>query len=394
MNIRGEIVFGRILFLFVFFFFLIDFSSALSVTPARIEMNFQPNAEQTIDYRVFSAKPGVEYQLYLQGDLSEYAKLSKEKINGDGDFKVFLKMPSSIEIPGYHSLYVGVKEIGDEELLGGSIGTTVEILVLVSIYAPYPGKYVESTLSAKNVNIGEPVEFQIEIINRGKEDVTIFPSIEIYSNQTSEKIETLSLNERFLGKEQELSLRKVLDTSSYNPGKYKGVSIIEYGGASPSIKEVLFRIGSLGIEIKNYTSIVSLEEKIHKFDIDIESNWNDNIDGAYAEVSFYNQTGEVISFKTSSTGLVPFESKTITGYFDTTNFAKGIYNANLSLYYYGKDVGKSTSKIVQVEFVEKSYPILLISLIAIAGLILVAGIIVFIVKRKSNSQNEKNKIKK
>jgi hypothetical protein len=277
---------------------------------------------------------------------------------------------------------VGVKETPDEEL-GGAIGTAVEIVALANVYVPYPGKYVEFSFSSENVNAGEPLEFKLEVKNRGKDDLIISPRIEIFSNQSNEKIETLSLEDRALATTEEISLHKKLDTSSYNPGRYNAIAIIEYGGSSPATEEAFFRIGGLSIEVKNYTKKFIIDKKIQKFDMDIESGWNDKIDGVYAEVIFSNETSEVLSFKTSSTELNPWETKTITGYFDTSNFVEGKYDANLTLFYYGKDVGKSLNQVVEVEFVEKESFTLMIVLISL-GAILLVGLIIFFLKRKKS----------
>lgn len=384
---KGEmVVFRKILLFFFLFQSSMAFSSALGVSPAIISLDFQPNFEQTFDYRVFGTKPNTDYLVYLQGDLAEYASLNKEKLKGNDNFRLFLSLPASFEIPGKHILYVGVKELVDPELaIGGTIGTAIEIVVVINVFVPYPGKYVEMSFSSGDANVGELVKFRMDLINRGEESVVIFPRIEIFSNQTSEKTETLLLEERDMESMQKLSLQKSLDTSSYNPGRYKGVAIVEYGGKSPATAESPFRIGNLSIEIKNYTDKVLIDGKIQKFDIEIESGWNDRIDGVFADVVFFNQTSELLSIKTTSTNLNPWESKIITGYIDTLNIQKGIYNATITLAYYGKDVGRTSTKTVQVEFIEKTeyLVIVLITLGAVVLIVLVA-VIWFFVKRKKS----------
>jgi len=383
--------FGRIFLFLVLFQSLTGFLSALAVTPASVSIDFQPRLEQAIDYWVFLTKPDKAYSIYVKGDLAEYATLSKNKLKGDGTFKVSLSLPDSFEKPGNHILHVGVKEAVDEELNQNTIGTAVEIVALVNVYVPYPGKYAEISFSSENVNVGEPLEFNLELVNRGKEDLIVFPRIEIFSNQSKEKVETLYLENRSLVTTQRLSLHKPLDTSSYNPGRYNGVAIVDYGGASPSTAETFFRIGDLSIEIKNYTRKIILDGNIQKFNVDLESGWNDNIDGVYANVVFLNETSEVLSFQTSSTNLNPWEIKTITGYFDTLNFKEGEYNANITLSYYGRDVGKSSTKMVQVEFVKESSSILVIVLISLGGFILIIliGLIIFFSRRKKFLKEKK-----
>ncbi|MBU2562495.1 MAG: hypothetical protein KKF68_02435, partial [Nanoarchaeota archaeon] len=152
--------------------------------------------------------------------------------------------------------------------------------------------------------------------------------------------------------------------------------IINYGKIAEA--KSIFRIGYLFIDITNSTKKIIIDE-IQKFDIDIESSWNNNIDGAYADVVIFNNSEKLINFKTSSTSLNPWERKTITGFFDTSNFSEGFYEANITLYYYGRDVGKTTEKTVKIEFVKKSSRILLITVII--GVIILLGFIGIIIKR-------------
>ena len=381
-----KLYFFKNIFLFILLFGgILQFSSALSMTPALVSMDFQPNFKHTFEYTVGGTKPNTNYLIYVQGDLAEYAVLSKEGLNGNGGFKVSLSLPSSLEVPGLRTLYVGVREIADKELVQSTIGTAIELKASIYIFVPYPGKYTEISFSSTNANVGDPVQFVINLINRGVENITVNPRIEILSNQTGEFKETLSFEERFMESTQRLSVYKILDTSSYNPGRYKGIAIVEYGGNSPATAEILFRIGNLSIEIKNYTQRVILDGKIQKFNIDIESGWNDKIDGVYASVSFLNGTSEILSFETSSTSLNPWEVKIITGYFDTLNIPEGTYDAQITLFYYGKEVGKSSSKMVKVEFVKESSLNLMIVLISL-GIIILVGVIIMIIflRRKKN----------
>ncbi len=371
----------RIFLIFFLFLFLITFSSALGITPASYSINFQPNLKESIDYSLSGANPNTVYSIYSEGDLSEYVSIDKKELLGDGSFRVNLTFPSVIEKPGKHTLLIGVKEAVDEELLKSTIGTAIEIKVLISVYVPYPGKYVEiSSFTSEDVNIGESLEFKFDVTNRGKEKVAIFPKIEIFSNQSSELVETLYLEERSLDPTQKISLRKHLETSSFNSGRYNGVLSVEYGGDYPSRENTFFRIGELAISLKNYTNQFIIDKKIQKFNIEIESGWNDKIDGIYADVSLLNETSEILFFKTSSTNLNPWELKTITGYFDTSYFLEGVYDANITFFYYGKDVGKSSGELVRVEFIKKPLNWKIILGISI-GLILLIALVIFVLKK-------------
>jgi hypothetical protein len=320
---------------------------SLSVGPAKTEFNFVPGSEQEINYFV-SDPAGSELELFVEGDLAQYVKLDKKTLMGGGTFNAKLKLPQTIEIPGKHRILIGVRQKIDPELVQGNIGTAIIIMVVIDIYVPYPGRYLDVKLSSYNVNVGEPVTFLLDIASQGTETVTITPVIDIYSFE--KKIESLTFQARDVASQEILNLKKTLDTANYNPGNYKAIALVDYGVIAKSESD--FKIGNLSISITNYTGFIPIG-KIQPFYIEIESNWNDNIDGAYAEVSILNNSLILTSFKTSTTNLIPWEKKIIIGYFETSNFSKGIYDANISLFYFGKDRGVSTNKMIKVEFVEK-----------------------------------------
>lgn len=335
---------------FLILFFLILFSgfiSAIGVSPASKDFNFEPGLEAEIPYRVI-ANPGQEVEISVLGDLAQYVDVSKTEIVGPENFKVKFKLPDSIEPPGKHRIRVMVAQKIDEELVD-FIGTSVRVISVIDVHVPYPGRYLETELRAKDVNMGEPVIFELDVKSQGNEDLDIAPRIEIFS-QEGAKVGELNFNKRTIASQESIGLKKILDTTSYNPGNYKATAIIDYGALATSDAE--FRIGSLNVNILNYTLVVPIG-KLEKFDLTIQSDWNDNIDGAYAQVDFLNGSQMIESFKTTTTDLAAWEQKTITGYFDTMNFSEGTYDANITLFYFGKERGQTTNKEVKIIFFKR-----------------------------------------
>jgi len=368
----------KFIFAFVIFIFLINICSALSVGPAKVEYNFEPGLETLVTYFVSHTNPDTEFGLYVAGDLAEFVTLDKDKLVGGGSFTVMIDLPLFIEKPGKHRILIGVKERiseEEEEVATTMIRTSVIIQAVIDIHVPYPGKYLEILLSSPNVNLGEPVDFKLEILSQGEEDVNVSPKIDILSDD--ETIETLYFFNREIKSQERIELKKTLDTRGYNPGVYRALAIVDYGRLAKS--ESIFNIGELIIHLVNYTKQVEIGG-INSFDIEIESGWNNKIDGAYAEVFISNSSVDLFSFKTSSTSLEPWEKKTITGFFDTSNFTKGFYDANITFIYYGKDVGKSSSELVKIEFVKGENNFQMILLIS-AGAILLLVVLWIIIKK-------------
>lgn len=367
----------RLLQIFILIIIILSFtniSSALGASPAVVNINFEPGLEVNILYIVFEDDPEKELKIYVTDDLAEYVELSKNKLVGSGTFVATLKLPDYIEKPGKHVIRIRIEEKIDEELVGTAVGTSVSIGAAIVVHVPSPGKYLELELDSHDVNVGEPVEFHLKIISKGTEDINATPIIDIMSG--TNLIETLSFKEREIKSQGEIELKKILNTTNYNPGKYKAIALVDYGKIAQAESD--FKIGELIINIINYTEKIVIG-KIESFDIEIESGWNNYIDGASAQVTILNDSEPLVSFKTSSTGLTPWEKKTITGFFDTSNFTKGIYDANISLVYYGKERGKSTSEMIKVEFVEAEIKPMLLVLI-IAGIIVLVVVVIFVTR--------------
>lgn len=372
-------VFEKRFYIFLYFgifvFFLVGFCSSLGVSPAKKEFEFYPNIELVIPYKAFGVSSYQELELYVSGDLKDFVKLSKYEMTGPGEFALKINFPEKIDKPGEHRIFVGVKEKIDDELVDG-VGTSVIIQSVIIVNVPYPGRYLDVFLYSENVNFGEDVPFELRIENKGKENVTIVPRVEIMSSEEN-YLETLYFRERLIESQSKVDLKKVLNASLYNPGKYRAVGIVDYGDIASS--EVDFRIGELMIDLINYSREIAISE-VSSFDIEIESGWNDVIDSAYAEVSVFNSSGELISFKTSPESLSPWERKKITGYFDSSGLREGYYDVNLTFFYYGEDVGKSSSEVVSVNFVEKDSMVLMILIILVIILVIIA-VVFFVIRR-------------
>ncbi|HIH63307.1 MAG: hypothetical protein QT05_C0015G0008 [archaeon GW2011_AR13] len=384
---RGEY---KIIFIFLIISCAIITSiSALGVSPAIKEYNFQPNFEDVIKYRTLGIPSNMELELYAEGDLAEYVTIDKKKLFGEGEFRVSLDLPEHIEVPGKHIIYIGVKEKVDPELIQGTVGTSVTIQAVIVIYVPYPGKWIDASLTGNNVNVNESVNFELSLTSKGTEDVEVSPRIEISSKDKI--IETLYFTNRLIKSQENIGLKKTLETVGYNPGTYLATAVVDYG--TIVLSKVDFKIGELTIEITNHTDKILLGG-VKRFEIEIESGWNNNIENAYAKVDFFNESGKVTEFKTSPTSLIPWEKKTIEGFFDTSGFVEGTYNANITMIYYGTaDISKTSNKVVSVQFIKESK--LNITLIAIIGaiiliIIMIIIITILIIKKKNDKKSNKS----
>jgi hypothetical protein len=358
--------------------------SALGISPAFKEYNFQPGLEGSIDYVVF-APENTELEISVAGDLAQYVTLSKTILKGGGAFTAEFKLPENVEIPGLNRVRIYVGEKIDPELATGFIGTRLVVISQIDIYVPYPGRYLEIGLKGHDANVGEPVNFELAISSKGKEEVIIVPMIEIYSG--GGLVDALVFSQRTIASQENVVLTKPLDTSKLNSGTYKAVAKVDYGILVQD--ELDFRIGSLNIEIRNYTNKFYLG-KLQKFEVSLESGWNDKIDGAYTEIQILNGSEVLDSFRTTTIELTPWEQKSVEGYFDTSNYSEGFYDANITAVYYGKEQGKSTSKLVKIQFI-KATSLLLWYLIGGIGVLIILGLGLVKMLRKNGAQKTHRK---
>ncbi|HLC78228.1 MAG TPA: hypothetical protein VJH92_03830 [Candidatus Nanoarchaeia archaeon] len=383
--LKKMVVYGM---LFVFLLFAFESVSSLRVSPSGREYNFAPGLEASVKFNVIGNLQ-TELSISAEGDLAKYITFDRTSVQGEGEFVATLKLPDTIDVPGFHRIWIVIAEKVDDELISqGMITTSVAVRPAIDIYVPYPGRYLDISLKGHDVNVGESVNFDLSLSSKGTETLIVTPRLDIHSNNGI--FETLYYTTRTIESQEAISLRKTVDTSNYTAGNYKAVVYVDYGTLASS--EYDFRIGQLSISILGYTNRIPIQDKNQAFDVEIESGWNDLIDGAYADVTFFNSSGKILDFRTISTTLTPWEKKKITGYFNSVNFTEGFYDANISVTYFGRSQGKSTSQLVKVEFFKVKSSKLWYLIGGIALLIIMALILIKILRK--NGSNKKSIKKK
>ena len=369
---------ATICFLFVLFAVLHTplIESYVGVAPAYYSIDFQPGLVKVFSFD-FNTNQESELEVYLEGDLKEYAELSTTHLKGGGRVNVLLKLPQNIEKPGLHKLFIGAKQLTKEEK--GTIGVSANVRAVIKVYVPYPGKYAELDFSAKSANAGEPIEFRLKIFSRGKESINTLSRIEIYDFE-DKKVGELNLGETLVEAGSFKEIVKKWNTEGYSPGKYTAVAVVRYGSddSQTATAKREFRIGELYIDIVNYTKVLE-REKINKFEIVVESFWNGVIDNVFANVTIpeYN-----IQFITPSSTLEPFEKKTLKGYFDTTPIDKEQFKAKIEVHY----KGKVTEKEALLKFKRKIDYKIVVGAIILALSVLTSIILIIILYRREHEK--------
>ncbi|GEM_PF-1555350 len=362
--------------IFIVFFLSAGYVTSLGISPAVYEIDFSPGEVFEIDYKVSSDSDNEKIRVFVEGDLDYIVELDKKELNPGEGFKAKLTMPDRIETSGVNRLYIGVESVPKE---GGTLGTSIKIKSVVKIFAPYPGKYLEGYLEVPDGNVGDVLPIELFVINRGTERADFTPEVNFFESGNivgKVKFDSVSLETN-----QEKKFQDFLNVEGYRPGDYFAEVAIDHGKGFYFNDS--FRIGSLYVKVINYTSEVK-KGGIERFNVAIESNWNGVLEDVFADVNLSTQD-ESFFFRTPSVVLNPWETKTLTGFIDTTEL-EGEYDAEIVLNYDGeKTVVEGKVYIRKTNFV---FLVLFIS-----GLFILA-LVVFIVAYKVKNRKKDRKIRK
>ena len=312
--------------LFVVVIFLSSGVFAISgVSPRAYDIDFVSNYEGEFNFN-FVIDGSSEVDLFVRGDLSEYVSLDRDRISGREGVMVSLHLPSEIDSPGVNQIQI---------VAGDVVG-------VIRVNVPYPEKYVELKLGAPNVNVGDMVNINLEVFSKGSEAVVVEPKVEIYKIEDWEDISEgrgiREANELIESIEADVSEIRVaesklfewdIDSSNYSMGRYLVIAIVNYSDGIVQI-ENSFKSGGSLVRILNYTREFR-ENKIDRFEIEIESLSDDNIDDLYAEINIdgFNEAG----FVTTGVGLKKWETTKLVGFLDSAEISEYEIGAEIILHY-------------------------------------------------------------
>jgi hypothetical protein len=357
--------------LFLLLIVLSGFASALGISPAKTDLHFVSGGEHEIIYNVRSDSDR-EVEIYIDGDLSEYAKLSKTEIVGSGSFTVKIKFPEYVDIPGEHRIMVGVKEKPTEDYF---LGTAININGYIKVLVPYPGRYAETVLKVSDGNVDSEIPVEVQVINRGKEDIDVDVNVQFFT-EFGEFVYNMPFSPATLVPTKDRYFRKFLNTIDFKPGNYFAESIVSYGDVVRSNKT--FRVGSLFVNVTNFTEKF-IQGGIQKFNVDIESKWNANLQEVFADVNISNSTYSV-EFRTPSSDLDAWERKTLTGFLDTSELL-GKYDTKIVLHYLEEESQALGGLVVLRDGLGRAY-----ILWGVIAIVLIIGIVIIVwIKLRKNT---------
>jgi len=371
----------------VLFILLALKAKAIGISPADAYVNFVPNHEYVIDYSITSYRP---FDFYTQGPFSEYTRIEElQHTDSQGTFRVYLTLPEDYDPPGKHRLYIAAAE----KVSPGTVNTIAVIRGFIEIDVPFPGYYAELHVGIKDVNAGEPIPFSVNVLNKGKLNIS---NGKIEMKVTSEGKTLLTMESENFAIETTggYTFNDMIADDALKPGTYVLEVDLFYEGKKKE-EDVEFRVGTFDVNIVNYTRVM-FNNTVNPFEIEIESLWNNRIDTVYMDLSIKNDSTVLSTIKTPPFDLLPWQKRKSEVYWNTEGIPIGEYTLEIVLHY-GIEVRTENRKIyIVAELVPKvETPISVSTIVLITiAIMLVIFNIYFILTRRKRDEEESDKKKK
>lgn len=315
------------------------FVSSIGMGPGTNEYPFISGEEYIITLRIGNEeKKNVTVFLSVDGDIANYIEIPEEAItfSSTDDYKkinCILRLPEDIGEPGPHEARILAKVKEDyEQKEGTQINFDVILYSVIRVNVPYPGSYAKIRLLAPNFHVGKESSFGIEINNLGTKPIFADSLINILSPMEA-TIDTLSGGQTPVeSKEKEMvSIPWTPETA----GRFRAVADVNYDENHES-DEKTFSVGSAKLVIRSISSNNFRLGQISKFDLIINSRWNEEIKDVHADFIIQDYDGNHYSkYSSQSVKSAPFGSNTIPAYLETDRLKSGKYQMLVILHYLG-----------------------------------------------------------
>jgi len=195
---------------------------------------------------------------------------------------------------------------------------------------PYPGTFIEADLLITGPDQNNNVHFTVPIFNRGNDLDTVSGIIAIVepSDNVFDSIATSSRS--FKAQEQ----GKIVGSWAGVHGSYRARATISFDSGSLVVGNV-FSVGTAVLEITDIRAGLFTLGEIARFDVTIESRWNDVV-GATATMTVVDGDQEIRQYVSPSFGVPVNDEAVIPLFWETAGIEEGSYELRVSLEYEGK----------------------------------------------------------
>lgn len=326
---------SKIVFLLLAIVLFAGIVSSLGVTPGRTTLEYNPGETKDIKFSVLNSENrNMDLEIKKAGELKEYIELKKEEISmtseeGSKDTSYKIKIPDDMD-PGLHEGKVIIKRKKDSHEVsdGAKIGTALAVVTQVRFYVPYPGNYLEASLSIESSE--DKTVFHIPVENKGKNHLKgVRAKVRVFDGE--EKVTEFSTDSIDIAKEERKEIVSDLK-ENLSKGRYTAKVSVLYGEKSVEL-ESPFMIGSKTLDLKGLeVNDFSLGE-VAKINMKLKNKWSEIIKDVYAETNVYEKDNLIASFKSPTHDIPGLEERNFVLYWDTKNVDKGVYNTDVLLNY-------------------------------------------------------------
>lgn len=335
-NGRGIALVCVILFAILVF---IENASAIGLTPARTTADFESNLEKTVAFTIINSdSQDMDIKIFARGELADYVTIDGEQSfsmssrDKSREVRYTVRLPKDLA-PGLHTAEVVAMQLPADSTGQTSIKAAVGVATQLYVRVAYPEKYLEGEI--KTSGDESQKNFFVEIVNRGKEDISeVSADLHIFDPDGNE-VESLETNKIPL----ESLARKEL-AASWDPsgkiGKYTLKAVLNYDGKE-MLLEKEFTVGRINISSREiFVENFHLGD-IAKFNIVVENRWNELLKNVHADLNIRDQQlNSIDTIRTPSYDLFPGAKTTIVTYWDTKNIKEGTYYTKMILYFAGE----------------------------------------------------------
>ncbi|MBU0459236.1 MAG: hypothetical protein KJ771_00340 [Nanoarchaeota archaeon] len=379
---------GKISWLFLILLFLfVPIVYSLGISPAIEEIKFEPALANTFKVQIFGETDPFEVKLSVSGELKDYITLSQEKLTVPSEgasFDYKINLPDELK-PGRHKTSIVIEQQPKTSESGAGkspFGAQAAVGHVIAINVPYQEKYAEATISVPNAKIGQPIDFVVTVTNFGNEDIINAQGIISILDDNDDKVIDIETGSSNIKQEERVKLYSHWTPKEVKPGIYKAKAVIDYDGKLIET-ETDFLIGDLFIDILDLNPKEIEQGKIQKLNINVKSFWSQEIEKIYASIDILKDNEKQETVSTPPINLEPWQTSSLTAFWDTTNYDPGEYNADITLNYGDKTTVKEFKLTIKNLEKPSSFPLLWITIVVIVGIVI---FIIYLIKKKNKDE--------
>jgi len=376
----------EVLLLILILLILLPSVHAIGISPPSFTVDFEPNLEDEKTFRIINnIGQDMTADVKVHGQLAPYIKPNRSSIEiaeGQiGDFTFKVKLPEDLE-PGLNVgkiLVTGIGKTASEGMF--NVRTAVEGRYVVRV--PFPGKYIDYVWHYSDIKENETAHFSVDVTHRGNTTIDeVYAFIDIFDIEWKRvaRVPTTKIN--FLLPQKSDRLYATWDSTGNAPGLYNIKLTLYYDGIyKEEVGEL--RIGSLYVRILNYTKTFETDT-INKFNVNVQSQWNEKIDNVYAEIKIFNESIDITTIKTPFKSLSPWTPEILEGFWDTRGVLPGEYNVNITAFYSNRATSEA-GKIILIKSM-KINPYMLLFVGSLILFFMLIILLIYLTKRKKSKK--------